>query len=240
MKTFLGIVIEFISIGTLTFSGNLLWLIPIYFGMHLIIDGISGNFIENSIFMVTKKKSMKFKGNTIKVDMIEGNPCRIRKTLELFLKKDKQNNFINESYNLFKQLPQTRNNKIINYGCVSHAYTYNLLKKLKDNGYIDKLDYEEKGKSRLISEELAMGKKPTFKKRKMKNIIFTLTDKKINDGDINIIKNKEEKEVKDNLIKENKVNKKIQVLKEIKKELTNISQDLQNIEQEIVKYVKKR
>lgn len=242
MKAIIGILIEYIFIMTFLFTGNFLLFIPIYFCMSFVIDGISGNFIKNSCFMITRENEIKFKYRKIKVDLIQGNICRLFKTLKLCFKKDKSKNFINEVYNLFKQLPQTRNNEIITYACTSHAYTYNLLKKLKENGYINILDYEKVNTHRLITEELAMGKIPTLKKKQMSNIIFTLTDKKLNDEDFNrLIDNKENSK---NIQIENVVSKnnKKQELENMKKTLLFFKEkDIENQEtyQEKVKQLKK-
>lgn len=243
MKTILGILIEYVFIMIFLFTGNFLLFIPICFCMPLVVDGITGNFVKKSCFMITKEITIKFQKRKMKVDMIEGNPCRFFKTLKLSLKKDKTNNFVNEAYNLFKQLPQTRNNEIITYACVSHAYTYNLLKKLKENGYINRLEYEEKNKSRLITEELAMGKIPTFKERQMKSIIFTLTSKKITDDDFKriMIKKYNRHKIQNTEIKNSK-SEIIDELRNMKEELilTKNLLESSSLEQEKVKTLKKR
>ena len=182
-----------------------------------VVDDVTGNEIDNSIFSVTKKGKI--------VQNSTSKPFRFFKLLK---SKDKNEAFTNEAINMFTQLKQKDDKgNIINYSTVSHAKTIHLLKGLKSNGYIDNLEYEKKYKSKLILEKLLFGNtKKLFKSKKtqMYDISFNLTDKERKYDDIiNLTKPKEVEEKIIELPKENKeaneIQEKIRILNNYKEEL---------------------
>lgn len=180
-----------------TFS-PLLSIIPLYISVQSIFDGVTGNYIKDSCFMVYKNKKIKVNDKKVKVNMLMQKNIDLVKMFKLIFKKDKRASFINEAYKMFEQLPQIKNNEIIKYGCQSHSITYNLLKSLEKNGYIQNLEKELVGKKTLLIEEIAMGIKPTFKKRKVYNMCFELTNKKINKEAFLELSNKREENYEKN------------------------------------------
>ncbi len=201
--------------GSIPFA---LSMIPVFtISTAKLIDDISNNDIKNSIFSVSKKG--KISQNVL---------AKPTKLFKLFKKKDKNKAFLEEAANMFTQLRQKdKNGKIINYNTVSHAKTLFLLKKLKNNGYIENLNYEKKKKSSLFLEKLLIGNTNNlFNKRKiqMYSISFNITDKERRYDELINLENPVEKEENKELIKvtDDKskiIEEKIRFLKNYKEEL---------------------
>ena len=133
-------------------------------------NDIEGSNIKKSIFAVSSKG--KITQNAL------AKPTRL---FSLLSKKDKNKEFQNETLNMFLELNKTnKKGEVIQYNTRSHVLTYRMLMKLQKNGFIENLNREPAGTSRLIAESLGMGNfKQLFsgKKTNMYNITFNLTDK---------------------------------------------------------------
>ena len=143
-------------------------LIPALSFASKLMDDISGNKINDSIFSVYNNG--KIFQNSI------SHPLRM---IDIMRTKDKGKRFVEEAVSMFTQM-DTRDKKgnLKLYRTKSQAKTLFLLKQLERNGYIQNLEYKPAGKMHLVVEKIEMGNPSGMnKKHQMYKISFNLTDK---------------------------------------------------------------
>jgi len=159
--------------GAMTLTGSVVFVPPIIVAMVIpaakLANDIEGNTIKKSIFSVNSKGVIR--------QQALAKPLRF---ISLLAAKDKQEAFFNEATNMFLELP--RDNKKgdqIVYSTKSQSLTLFLLRKLKNAGYIEGLEFHKASKSRLITEKITFGnaKAVNNKEHQMFDIKFKLTDK---------------------------------------------------------------
>ena len=151
----------------------------------LIYDGLCQNDIKNSCFIVEKNRDIYLKNEKYKITNITQNYFHFN-----FSKKNNKVYFVLQALNLFQQLPQIENDETILYGCQSQAFVKRLLQILERQGYITNFkSVESDYKSNLGIERFLLGVKSSKKKITMYDMIFELTDKKLDASEVpNILK----------------------------------------------------
>lgn len=135
-------------------------------------DNIRGNYVNNSIFSVSRDGKI-----------VQNGMASPSKMLSFLGRSKKLDVFKEEAMKMFSQLKE-KNKKGENlvYKTKSQGMTVKLLKYMKANGYVDNLEYTEAGNSHLIFEKFVFGNlKSIGKKNKIYDIKFTLTDKNRSD-----------------------------------------------------------
>lgn len=154
-------------------------------------DGVVGNSIKNSFFMISKNKKInmgtKEEPKNIKVDLLSQDLMtplnrfiNARKNVSLN-KNTTTELYLLEALNAFQQLETSDKY----YGTRSQSATYMLLRKMVKEGYISDLEKTSAGTSKLRIEKLAFGAKTEDKygniipnkEHDMYNIIFKRTNK---------------------------------------------------------------
>lgn len=181
LKTIFGITGMFVS-AMLLFTTPILipaGLALMYPSIKIANDGINGNYIKNSSFVVSQNKKLS-KNKKEKVDIIGQDLFAVNRMLAARKDPEKQRFFVIETIKTFEQLKKERDGKEIEYGFTSQAYTLRLIKTMQKLGYVD-ITFNEKStknKKNLLLERLALGAKASNKKRQLYDVAFTLTDKK--------------------------------------------------------------
>lgn len=154
--------------------------------VKLLQDGITGNMVKDSSFIIHRNQKMVINGTILKVDMLTQS---LPDSLKVKLETNKFQAFSLQAINAFQQLPVQRNGVDIAYGTKSQKMTKMMLEVLEKNGYIKDLQIEGAGKSNLAMERLFMGVK-NDKPADMYNMTFKLTDKKIDSESFDKLKKK--------------------------------------------------
>jgi len=181
LKTVVGIAGMFVS-ASLLFTAPILipaGLLLMYPSIKIANNGLNGNYIKNSSFIVAQNKKLN-KNKPGKVDIIGQDLFAVSRMIEARKDPERQRFFVIETIKTFEQLKREKNGKPIEYGFTSQAYTLRLIKTMQKLGYVDITFNEksEKKKKNLILERLAFGVKASKKKRQLYDVAFTLTDKK--------------------------------------------------------------